>query len=343
MKVGIIGAGPRGLAVALEARFRGHEPILIDPCPLKTWYQMDPYMAMRSPIGFDLTVGSPHLAEYSLAHWLGLPYRGHISQDELEADQSIVLREQFTAYCESILSLFQVVKDKAVRVVTNKDVFIGSGLQLNMDMLVIAAGSAKRQQLPKWIPSRIVRPLDQAHGKVMVVGGGQSGGEAVSYLVQRGHEVVWVLHKHPKVSRYPVPSWEDWGCRSALGGYYKSIERSEQLRYIQEVRKWQPSITPNLALDIQKALVIKEGQPVRDVDSVVLCGGSMPDIKQTNVLPNLYEKDIELTHLPKLDKGFKSVSGIRFTGLLALGYDGPRQGSVVSSAPTAREIFDVAV
>ena len=76
MNITIIGAGPRGLSLALYALFKNYKVTLIDSNPLHTWASdyLISDLEMKSPLSFDLVTYIKELQEFSLSNYLKLDY-----------------------------------------------------------------------------------------------------------------------------------------------------------------------------------------------------------------------------------------------------------------------------
>ena len=357
----IIGAGPRGLGVALRAIREGIRPIVIDPQPLKTWTPPNILidMNMRSPIGFDLVSFCPELKEFSLSFYLG-SYNDIQQQREIEIQQQPITRQTFLNYLNYVWSYIQgevdYIADSIISV--GKDYVILKKEKLITDFIVLALGPISSLNMPQYarpflMSDRLLNPkelvTDVPIGKTIgVIGSGQSAAEYVDYLTPR-NKVIWVINKELRVDPYPVPSYRLWGEKTGLGDYYRRLQKTDKeyaLRYLKQVRQWGPSITKGVADSLEsKGEVIKKVsnqevlKELGTIDSLLLCTGFNPSIEN---IPLAFKVDRERSSInyPEIVSNFRIKEGIYFTGELAKYYDGPRQGSLISIGLTSKEIVE---
>jgi cation diffusion facilitator CzcD-associated flavoprotein CzcO len=363
-KVLIVGAGPRGIAIAIEGKHRGYECVLVDSSyPMSSWDDAAPNLVMRSPLSFDLVYpNAPTWDQYSL---IGYVHPGS-SEPQWGVDADTVQRGmeymeercsrdtfiQYGKYCLEQLDI-PVIRDR-VRMVGSTWVRTTNDY-MEADLVVVAVGLSPITTIPEWIapvsqklvtPREVIEGLPQ--GAYAVVGNGQSGAEYCDYLARMGHKVYWVVSGIPRVTQYPAPSYADWGMRSALSNYYRIIPTSPMKEdYLRQIKAWQPSITPHIHSLMQKhgdAITTLQGPGTREgqsswevlqrkVTGVLLCTGNKPAIVDYGEPPHRAGGRLVLNN-------FMASNGVYHTGLLAIGYDGPRQASVISAGNTAKEIFD---
>jgi hypothetical protein len=259
---------------------------------------------------------------------------------------------EYGKYCLEQLDV-PVIRDR-VRMVGSTWVRTGNNY-MEADVVVVAVGLSPITTVPEWIAPvshKLVTPREVIgglpHGAYAVVGNGQSGAEYCEYLARMGHRVYWIINGIPKVTQYPAPSYADWGMRSALSRYYRTIPtNSMKEEYLRQIKAWQPSITPHIhslmqehggAITTLQGPGSREGQSSweilqRKVNGVLLCTGNKPAMVDYGEPPHRVGGRLVLNN-------FMASNGVYHTGLLALGYDGPRQASVISAGITAKEIFD---
>ena len=353
----IVGAGPRGLAVALRAlTYKDKFKIsIVDPNPMSTWKfpNMLPEMEMRSPITFDLVTFQKDLQQYSLARFLKKEVVAETQRD-VEFNNEFCRRKEFVNYLKSIIVL---LKREGVNFIPRRTLEISTTFittdkgDLHYDYLILAAGKATQNiKCPNYLKGKNLLTTDCLFDcswfrkTVNVVGSGQQSAEVVEYLASQGARVFWLQKHTPKVHQYPIPSFREWGVASALGPFY-SKTATNRSKYLQDVKAWGPSITPyiNNLLKQRKYTVIKNPGSTNNIDmngQFFLATGYKNEI---GLLPTTFniKKNRNNTCLPDIVNSFQSSSNpnIYFTGSLASHFDGPRQGSIISSGLTAHTIL----
>ncbi len=361
-KIVVVGAGPRGIAIVLQALSKGFDVTVIDDRPLYTWSY--PFliedMEMRSPITFDLVSYIPELYEFSLAKYLGYSIPPTTDQRFIESCAIKVHRREFYRYMqflwEYLLPKVTFIPERITAVTPNQVIL--SNQILDADAIVITTG-CERSKNPEWMQYTNIRdkvsPLsdlikaDTTNAKVAVVGSGQGAAETVYFLASKGNQVYWCLKHNPQVSQYPAPAYDSWGYRSALGGYYRRTLTNwrDRLSYLGKVKAWQPTITPYIHSKLQTVKYTQitptssdDLQPIFEADYVINSTGFNPDASE---LPCTFEVEREdyLPQFPRLKEGFR-IPGthIHISGILAIGFDGGRQASLISAGLTAKEIME---
>lgn len=353
----IVGAGPRGLAVALRAlQYKDKFKIsIVDPNPMSTWKfpYMLPDMEMRSPITFDLVTFQRDLQQYSLAKFLKKEVKAETQRD-VEFNNEFCRRKEFVNYLKYVIAL---LKREGVSFVPRLTLGISATFittdkgEIPYDYLVLAAGKAtQKTKCPKYLRGKSLLTTECLFDcswfkkPVNIIGSGQQSAEIVEYLASQGAKVYWLQKHTPKVHQYPIPSFKEWGIASALGPYYSktAINRS---KYLQDVKAWGPTITPYISnlLKQRKYTVINNPGSTNDIDmegQFFLATGYTNEIE---LLPTTFniKKNRNNTLLPDIVNSFQSSSNpnIYFTGSLATHFDGPRQGSIISSGLTAHTIL----
>jgi len=337
----IVGAGPRGLAVALECLKNNLQFTIVDPYPLKTWRELGWYsFQMRSPLSFDL-VDNPN-SEYSLKSFINKKYP--------EATEDFIYRDQFTEYLESILEIVKpnLIEEKVTaiygdHVVTNNNKIYGN-------KIVLAFGSLTKKQ-NYFYQDKIISPdkiKDKSGLNLLVIGSGQGAAEYVSYFAQN-NKVTWAIKHTPRIYQYPIPDEKIWGLKDCFGSHFKKLSIKNKLLFLKQVKKWQPSITPYVyekMLAVQNNFSYFKNRNLEDFHKLVERSDYILLALGNEFILSKFPLKISLQtlnhnpNLPLLVQGFKSsVSSIRFTGLAAGFYDGLRQGSIGSAAATAQEII----
>lgn len=356
-RIVIIGAGPRGLAVALQASLLNkYEIIIIDKEPLSTWSypKMLPDVEMRSPITFDLTTFIPSLNPYSLASFLDKKIIAN-TQQQVEYNTTFCNRKEFRQYLNFIID---TLKSKGVifsrenvnRISHNK--ILTSNNIITYDYLVVATGRKSQEALCPNYLNNLNRlsiedsfNIDWFNKSIYVIGSGQQAAELTYYLGSNKANVTWVQKHLPKIEQYPVPTIKQWGQQSALGDFYSNyiINKDE---YLKNVKLWGPSITPSIYKKLKtityKTLFNPSSTAELDTEAYfILATGFNQKVELLNFDFDI-KRDKYTEKLPAIQKDFQSIShpNIYFTGLLTLRYDGPRQGSIISAAITAQTILN---
>lgn len=358
----IIGLGPRGLGLILRAIQSGIKVVGIDPFPLSTWTPPNIIkdMYMRSPITFDLVTFQKDLQEFSLANYLDEEINiDKLNQREVESNITIVHRTDFNNYLKEIWGYIkpriEYIPEKAISI-SNRTVTLSNNEVID-GSIVVASGNNSKLNVPIWNrryisegkSSNYKRFLDKkvsTKNHIAVIGSGQNAAEVAYDFKKRGYKVT-ILTKHKsKVDKYPLPTYKDLGVRTALGDYYRRLPLKDKVNYLKDIKKWQPSITPYIDSKLKEFKVNKftltgtrDLNRLTPIDYYILCAGFKPNIN--NVPLEINEDTYELLpNFPILNKGFISNKGIYYTGLLATGYDGPRQGSLISIGETSEEIIN---
>lgn len=356
----IVGAGPRGLAMALRAcQYKDqYKVFLVDGSPMSTWKtpNMISDMQMRSPITFDLVTYQEDLhALYSLSKFLkeGLKYTD--SQQEIELNDIFCGRLDFVKYLNYIKGVLQregvIVCHHDVLDINDRYVIVNDCLtMIEYDHLIFALGrSCQEEVTPNYLKGHVINHACDLFGKSWfrkscnVVGSGQNAAELCYYLATQKAKVTWIQKHVPRVEQYPVPTWKDWGIGSALGPYYnhKWVDKNE---YRRKVKAWAPTITPFINEKLKEVKIdIVKPSSTSELDNegfFFLAAGQKQNVE---LLPTTLpiKKDINDPLFPDIVESFRSTShpNIYFTGLLASRHDGPRQGSIISSGQTANTIM----
>lgn len=357
-KIVIIGCGPRGLAMALRASLYNYEVVIIDKDPLITW--SFPYMLediqMRSPISFDLTTLCYDIQQYSLSNFLNQPTT-FSNQSEVENCDVLCSRVEFINYLKHI---FNTLKTKPnVKFIFDHAIKINDGnitcntVNVTYDYLIISAGKNTHCiNKPAYLNNKPLITLQDLLLKrnkskyLNVIGSGQQAAEIVEYAARQNLYVNWIQKHTPIIKQYPVPSIQDWGVKSALSSYYSTLHRSDyKNNYLKEVKEWGPSITPYIALKLEEVnySIINPSttQYLNQIADNILSLGFKQEVKLLDLSFNI-DLESQASNFPNIKKDFQSTShsNIYFTGLLALRFDGPRQGSIISAANTANKIMN---
>jgi hypothetical protein len=361
-RIAIVGCGPRALSVALYiiTYLPEYKIDIYDDSCLSTWTYPNilEEMQMRSPVHFDLVTNDPNMREYSLSRFLGIKAGNQVlSQSALEALNYPVSRTQFIDYLGYIKD---ILTNYGVNYVYEKANVVTSNTVNNKPytFTVLTIGSQNKIDIPKWLQDRellsLIKPLKDCQlvkdKKILVVGSGQSAAEYCAYFNQN-NKVTWLLNKPIKSHPYPVPSYIDWGERSALSPFYKSLQTDKtKLQYLQDVRKWGPTITPNILckIEVSKNITkihflgsreVKEYIIDNNIDFILVAIGAQVDLNNLPIKQRLERSNI-IKGLPKVFPGYLMSNNVYVSGVAAVDYGGPRQGSLVSTGETSMEIIE---
>jgi lysine/ornithine N-monooxygenase len=356
----IIGAGPRGISVALALLHRGITSTLIDPKVCSSWDKSNviPNLVMRSPITFDLVTSIEDLQEFSLSKFLKVDTPFSRDQKVIEANKHFVTRKQFHSYILFHLNYLVsqgclLIEEPVVSI--SKTSITTELTEIPYSHLVIATGNySASPKIPSWISktqasSKLVNPQQIIKSKpkgksINVIGSGQGAAEFVQYL-SPNNKVSWIQNQTPRVSQYPGPSWADVGSKSSLGPYYKTYVTNSQQRssYKTLLSKYSPTITPYISNELSKLeFEILEPSSIRSnlldlVDlNLCVCGFNV-DVSKIPFSFDI-ERSLAASNYPNLNKFKMPNTNVYFTGILAAMYDGPRQNSIISSGPTSEVI-----
>ena len=352
----IIGAGPRGLAIALRASmYNNYRIYIIDKKPISTWLfpNMLPDIEMRSPITFDLTTFYSDLKSYSLSTYLKESTNA-TSQLEVESSDKYCSRKDFLNYLNYIIDNLKkrnvIFIPRNVCDINESDLSCEDGFNIRYDYLIIATGRRTQYyKCPSYLRGKTISyinclPMCSWFNKdINVVGSGQQSAEIVEFLARQKANVTWIQKHTPIISQYPVPSWTEWNNMTALGNYY--TRTYDKFGYLEKVKKWGPSITPYIKEKLErlkyKVIIAKDTNEINMKNDFILATGFKNDIELLDLNFEI-DRDNTNPYLPNIKKSFQSSSHpyIYFTGLLASFFDGPRQGSLISSAYTAHIILE---
>jgi len=370
MTLCILGAGPRGLAVALQAVNQGIQTFLIDPDPGHSWTppQTISQFTMRSPITFDLVLGQPELARDSLAFFVGERTwedpNIDLSLAQLEMDPRRCNREVFYMYLQAVIQRLNqapnltliratptIITPTCVEVLNN-----GEPVKINYKGLVIALGTTLSDPIePAWAKQSQLRNIKRSPGdaesltgeRVVIIGNGQNAAEYASFLGAR-NEVRLLCLRNWRVTMYPGPVTADWGAKGIFSSYYRGLlSAADRADYLKAVSNWQPSVTP----EVDEELKHRNVQVLLSTDEV--CNDTIewatayfPMAGSRVGLQNIptgirIPRSTFNPDWPALRRGFSLSNRPNwfFTGVSAIDYDGPRQASLFSAAATAKEII----
>jgi lysine/ornithine N-monooxygenase len=370
-EIAIIGCGPRGLGLALAAKvlYPKANISIIDPNPLKVWTkEILPDIQMRSPASFDLTTNNPYLYQYSLINYLNLPKQTFNNYKDLERYPYFITRKEFSKYLNYIFK--DVLSHPNIRyiplsinkVVDNEISFKESKEIIKADNIVFTMGSEyainnvpmfiKLGKTPYYFPNQINGLKVGYNSSIGVIGSGQNAFELAVYFSKRAAVTLINKSRKIKVNPYPVPTWADWKEQSVFSDYYNYLPINEKREYINRVKKWGPTITPYIYNQFTKQNIRtcyiedidKEIGSIKGIDFWIISTGFI------NILETLPIENVAgLSRNPVMPSLFKTETGINkykiddrpyyISGTLAIGADGPRQGSLYSIGQTSSTIL----
>jgi hypothetical protein len=191
--------------------------------------------------------------------------------------------------------------------------------------------------------------------KVLVIPNGNEdySMRASIYLKDMGHDVTYLLDTYEviKGTDYEVPSFKEWGYKTALGHFYREFLNDKQSRvsYLRGVEAF-CSVRPNVINEFRKS-----GCKLLKYNSVNSLNSLKRDIsiEQFDYFIDLRTFKTDVSKLvpndciipsrennlyPIVTEGMRSPNGVYFTGALAEYFDGPRQNYMLSAGKTSLEI-----
>lgn len=359
----IVGGGPRGLGLALYARHKDLKVTMLDPNPTSSWapYNIISNIVMRSPLSFDLVTSLDCLRKYSLYSFLKGEDKIFNTQKEIEYDNERLDRNQFYSYLQFISSSLDInyIKDSLAFCSEGSVTTTGNQI-IKCDAIALCLGNVGPKNNPFYLSGNLnYKMLDNnallsntiKDSKLAVIGSGQGAAEAVDYLIDGNNFVYWISNE-VKINNYPIPSYSEWGLRSALGSFYSTITtEAEKKQYLSKVKAWTPSITPliNRSLNSKSSRFqiinprsFNLSNILEEVDGIHVNAG----IKTSAECASKYfcyklPLNKNNSNFPDLNNKFKlRSSNIYFSGSLATYCDGPRQGSVISIGNTSKIIVE---
>lgn len=279
-QVSIIGAGPRGLSLALYLRLEGPAALrdaqtLEGREPAANWAApvMPVAMQMRSPVQHDLIEWQGAPSQWTFAHFRRGAYGIAPPRPGVSSPASNAPRGQFYAYLSDVAAhLPAVMCDTEVLGIERPVGSLNEGLDLRLRhagtvrrihsrFVVIATGTVGcGGDEFRNLPADLVHGLEpgthfsHTHGfiaerlrgaeRVVVVGGGQSAAEAVQALLDETPipAIVWIALAEPLVHRYPIPPrfFNTKYCESLSG-----LPLAERRRVIDAVAQRGSMISPD--------------------------------------------------------------------------------------------------
>lgn len=340
----IVGAGPRGLACAIQAINKFDNIYIIDDQPTSSWSSLSTVanFELRSPMSFDLvTYCTDHSREYSLSSIVLKEDVIHYNQQSIEEDSRRLNRVDFYNYLVIVKEMLKAhtninfIYSKVLNIYNN-NVELTNNDKIKFDYLILAQGVKEKLTPTNLKQYKQITNLDiinNDYQSLLVIGSGQGAYDIASYLYNKGVKVGLYINKLPKVHQYPAPSHVIWPSRSALSNYCANLPSTQsKMRYINNVKQWGPSITPNNEY-LLTTIPIHLNEDIRDVISKYgnrfICRTGITPINMLGIEPTQITNNFRV-------KG----TNIFVTGPLATLYDGPRVNSIISSSSTAMQIME---
>ena len=355
MELLVIGAGPYGLAVAAEARRRGHSVAVLGET-MRFWRENMPAgMLLRSGRDWHLDAAEEHT------------YDAFIEGDHVEP----IPIDTFIAYADWFAAQkgIEPVRKRVDSLTEESGSFaaeLDDGSSLVADRVVAAPGIASFAVEPPEVASRLA-PEQWSHTvdtvdlaglrgqRVLIVGGRQSAFEWAALLAEEGAERVDVVHRHDT----PAFTESDWSFVGELlaetrrtRGWFRGLPKPEQQaiaqRFCQVGRlQLEPWLGPRISVgsvhlhprtEIAElsgngavSARLTDGSRI-ETDHVLLATGYRPDMTRVGYLPELELSD----GFPVLDPDFQtSVPGLYIAGFPSTRDFGPFFGFVAGATTTA--------
>ena len=343
--VAVIGAGTYGISIGLELHRLGI-PFELVGSPFELWLRHTlPGFALRSDVRASGVFDRE--GRWTLLRWVceTLP--------RAQARRTLMRRMPgplFRRYLRWVLARlpFDVHETYATALERVDDAFeltTGQGLHIRARRVIIATGVPSHRWMPRSLRAlgaeRVTHSWDAQAlarlrgGHLLVVGGGQSAGEACVLLAQR-NRVSWV-HKNP-LRFFQEPIGMPTAVYTAARGLAGQIHRLPwALRQAVSRRFTEPTITPELRRPLARALIRRRCADVDHLglrrqngsvrcdaleetyDRVVACTGYRLRLASLGFLSEPLRQSIRtLGDAPVLDAYFEtSVPGLHLVGGLA--------------------------
>lgn len=339
----IVGGGPRGLACAIQALTLFNRIYIIDEAPTSSWNTTSTVanFELRSPISFDLVTYDTSNRDYSLSMFLTEEDVTFNNQKDLEEDTRRLTRLQFYNYLTFVRN--KLMSNPNVSFIYSKVLSVYNNYvetitgKIDFDYIILAEGTSEKAIPTNLLPYKKITNddlINKSYDSLLVVGSGQGAYDIASYLHSKNINVGLYITKYPKIDQYPAPSYSLWKERSALGNYCSCLAAtSSKKRYVDSVKAWGPSITPNNEYLLTTIPIYIDV----NVDKV-MSKYNNTFINRTGVKPNniLDIKQQDITNNFKV----KGTINMFVTGPITALYDGPRVNSILSSSSTAIKIME---
>jgi len=270
-KLFIVGAGPAGISLAMEARNAGLDPneiIIVDKAEAHSW-------VIRSLYPDKKLVTANYKGMPAVCHGVMCLQDGTKSDTINYLDKAIKDTKVEVKYREEVLKIekHEEKDDSFFRIITNKD-------QYQAKIVVIAIGIFGKPNKPDYkLPLKLKKRIHfditsfQTQGEnILVVGGGDSASEFTQYLVEMGNKVTLSYRRKEfvKMNTFNLQS-------------LKELEKCNKVTILYESNITKVEVSEN-----EKPLVyFREKQyGVKEFDRIVYAlGGSTPEnfLKSTGI------------------------------------------------------------
>jgi cation diffusion facilitator CzcD-associated flavoprotein CzcO len=361
----VIGAGPYGLSTAALARAHGIDTAVVGR-RMSFWREhMPDGMFLRSGTDWHLDAAGEHTFE-------AFVQERSIASDELDP----IPIATFLDYCAWFgdAKRLDVREDLVTALGVSGDRFeatLAGGDRIEAEAVVCAPGIRHYASVPEWaapVPAELgahtcdlVRFVDFAGARVLIVGGRQSAYEWAALIAEHGAERIDVVHRHD-VPRFERVSWAFVDAHVdntiEVAGYWRNLaaaEREEIGRRFWEVGRLtlEPWLTPRLPeasvhrhprTEVVSAAVTDAGDQAQvmlsdgerlTVDRIVFATGYRADLTRVPYLEGVVDGIALQDGFPVLDEAFgTTIPGLYVTGFSATHDFGPFFG-FVKGAPAA--------
>jgi cation diffusion facilitator CzcD-associated flavoprotein CzcO len=366
----VVGAGPYGMAVAAQAIERGVDTVVVGH-PMSFWTDHMPEgMFLRSGTDWHLDASGVDTFEAFIED-SGL---SSASIDPLPI--GVFLRYAAWFQTQKHVSVAHRLVSRLER---NDDAFVASlddGSQIAAEVVVAAPGTAYFRQFPEWanqLPEGVrahtcdlVRFMELAGARVLVVGGRQSAYEWAALLGEHGVERVDIVHRHD-VPRFERASWKfvDPYMAATLSrrGWWRSLSAAEQGKIAQKfwevgrlslewwltprlvderIRSWPGSHVVETAVGDGGTVSVALSSGDRlTFDRLVFATGYKADLPRVPYLNGLAGSLEVMDGFPVLDEGFQSsIAGLYIVGFASTRDFGPFFGFTKGCPAAAKLVVD---
>lgn len=362
--LGIIGSNERALSLAFIAKKEGLDVTIFG----NTDYLLEPYLpneVMRQSINWDLVsfLDRPKYDLWRMDHFL-TKNRNYNTQSDHEAPP-FIKKETWICYLDRCVTQLKqmgvVFREEPITSFSINNALLNNKERVMYDQVCIAEEPARKIQ-PLYIKPEDYNKLSSmlwthtSKLRILVIPTGNEdySMRASTYLKEMGHSVTYLFddYREFKFSDYSVPSFKEWGYKTALGSFYREFLKDKPSRrsYLNKVDAFY-SIKRETLDSFRRSGVkllkynslnslskLKETIQLEEFDYFIDLRPGELDVNalkpNTIVVP---DKDSPIHSL--VTEGMRCPTGpIYVTGRLAEFFDGPRQRFVSSAGITSLEI-----